>query len=76
MHKQTAFYVAIFATAALAIGWQARSYKGAAGNVKVAIKELAKHRSARSRLAGIVTLLVVLSGAVLWVVANKHVHHH
>jgi hypothetical protein len=74
MHKQTAFYVAIFATVALAIGWQARSYKGAASNVKAAVKELAKHRNARSRLAGIVTLLVVLSGGVLWVLANRH-HH-
>ncbi|HEX9031993.1 MAG TPA: hypothetical protein VF834_09120 [Streptosporangiaceae bacterium] len=75
MHKQTAFYVAIFATVALAIGWQARSYRGAANNVKAAVRELARQRSARGRLAGLVTLLVVLSGAVLWVLATKH-HHH
>lgn len=74
MHKDTAFYVAIFATVALAIGWNARSYKGAAGNLRSALHEVPRFRNARDRLAGIVALLVVLSGAVLWVLANKHGH--
>lgn len=74
MHKDTAFYVAIFATVALAIGWNARSYKGAAGNVRSAIADLAKHRNSRDRLAGIVALLAILSAAVLYVLAKKHGH--
>ena len=74
MHKDTAFYVAIFATVALAIGWNARSYKSASNNVRGAIGELARFRNNRDRFAGIVALLAVLSGAVLWVLANRHGH--
>jgi hypothetical protein len=74
MTKETAFYVAIFATAAMCVGWYARSFRGAARELTATLAKIPGLKDHRDRLAGTFVLILVISGAVLWVVANTH-HH-
>jgi len=72
MTKNTAFYVAVFSTAAVAIGWYGRRLKDASSSVASAIKKLPAMRNERDSFAGIVALVAVLFAAVLYVIATKH----
>jgi hypothetical protein len=76
MTKDTAFYVAIFATAAMAVGWIFRGFRGVAGELATRRKQIPHLKDHRDRLAGTFVLVLVLAGAVLWVVANSHGHGH
>jgi hypothetical protein len=76
MTKETAFYVAIFATAAMAIGWFWRGLRGANHELAATLRKIAGLKDHRDRLAGTFFLVLVLAGAVLWVVANSHGHGH
>jgi hypothetical protein len=74
MTKQSAFYVAIFSTASLAVGWYWRSFRGVAAEARTREKQWEALKRLRNRLAGTVTLLAVLTAAVLYLVAQTH-HH-
>jgi hypothetical protein len=73
MSKDTAFYVAIFATAAMALGWFWRSFRGAAKEAVTRARQAAEARDARNTLIGKVALIAVIAAAVLYVIAS---HHH
>jgi hypothetical protein len=72
MTKQTAFYVAIFSTAAVAIGWYGRRLKDARSSLASAVQKLPGLRNDRDSLAGIVALVAVVFAVVLYVIATKH----
>ncbi len=72
MSKHAAFYVAIFATAALAIGWNSRGFSAARGDVRSLIGRLANTKKERDRYLGTAALLAVITAAVLFVVATGH----
>jgi hypothetical protein len=72
MSKQTAVYVAIFSTAAIAIGWYGRGWIGASRELESTIKKMAGIKATRDRLAGVVALVAVTTAAVLYVIAGKH----
>jgi hypothetical protein len=76
MSKDTAFYVAIFATAAMGIGWVFRGFRGVAAELAARRNQIPHLKNHRDRLAGTFVLVLVLAGAVLWVVANSHGHGH
>jgi hypothetical protein len=73
MSRETAFYVAIFATAAMALGFFWRSFRGAAKEAVVRAHQAAEARNARDTLIGKVALIAVIAGAVLYLIAT---HHH
>ncbi len=72
MHKQTAFYVAIFTATALAIGWYARGLRGARSELASTLSKVPGIKNSRDHLAGVVVLLAVLFAVVLYVIAKKH----
>jgi hypothetical protein len=72
MSKQTALYVAVFATLALFIGWHFAYYKGVSGELATRIKQVAALKNQRSRVFGTLAFLAVIFVVVLYVVANKH----
>ncbi len=73
MSKETAFYVAIFATAAMALGWFWRSFRGAAREAVVRARQAEEAREVRNTLIGKVALIAVIAAVVLYVIA---LHHH
>jgi amino acid transporter len=74
MSKDTAFYVAIFATAAMALGFFFAHFRGAAHEAVTRARQAEHALRTRNRLAGRVTLIAVLTAAVLYVIATHH-HH-
>ena len=72
MSKQAAFYVAVFATLALFIGWYFAYFKGAASELATRRKQVIALKEQRARFFGTVTLLAVIFAVVLYVIANKH----
>jgi hypothetical protein len=73
MSKQTALYVAVFATLALFIGWQFAYYKGVSSELATRVKQVAALRELRSRVFATVTLLAVIFAVVLYVIATRRV---
>jgi len=72
MTKQTAFYVAIFSTAALAVGWYARGWREATSAVITTLKRAAALANERDRNFGITALVAVVFAVVLYVVVTRH----
>jgi len=72
MTKQTAFYVAIFSTAALAVGWYFRGWKEASGGMITALNRAKALGKARDLFAGLTVLVAVVFAVVLYVVATRH----
>jgi hypothetical protein len=72
MSKHTAFYVAIFATTALFIGYAYAGYRGNAAELATRLRQVPILRNARDRYFGRLVLLCVLSAAVIYVLAKKH----
>jgi len=72
MSKQAAFYVAVFATLALFIGWYFAVFKGTSAELATRKKQVITLKGQRSRFFGTVTLLAVVFAVVLYVIATKH----
>jgi amino acid transporter len=72
MSKHAAFYVAIFATTALFIGYAYAGYRGNAAELATRLRQVPILRNARDRYFGRLVLLSVLSAAVIYVLAKKH----
>ena len=72
MSKQTAFYVAVFATLALFIGWYFAFYRGILTELAIRRRQVTALKDQRARVFGTVTLLAVIFAVVLYVVARKH----
>lgn len=72
MSKQTALYVAVFATLALYIGWHFAFFKGISSELATRRRQVTTLKDARARVFGTVTLLAVLFVVVLYVIAKKH----
>jgi hypothetical protein len=73
MSKQTALYVAVFATLALFIGWHFAYYRGVSSELATRVKQVAALRELRSRVFATVTLLAVIFAVVLYVIATRRV---
>jgi hypothetical protein len=71
MTRNAAFYVAIFATTALFIGYHYARYKIFAGELVARLKQVPILRDARDHHFGAMVLLSVLTAAVIYVIA-KH----
>ncbi len=71
MRHQTALYIAVFSTLALAIGWHFRNYRGAASELATRLNQIPGLRDTRDRAFATISLLAVLFAAVLYVIA-KH----
>ncbi len=74
MHKQTAFYIAIFATLAMVIGWHYAVYRGSSSELATRRRQVPAIREVRDRAFGTVTLLAVLFAVILYVIATRR-HH-
>jgi hypothetical protein len=72
MSKQTALYVAVFATLALFIGWHFAFYKGILSELATRKRQVSALKDQRARVVGTVTFLAVIFAVVLYVVAGKH----
>lgn len=72
MSKHAAFYVAIFATTALFIGYAYAGYRGSAAELATRLRQIPGLKNARDRFLGRLVLLSVLSAAVIYVLAKKH----
>lgn len=72
MGKQAAFYVAVFATLALFIGWYFAFFRGVSGELATRKKQVTALKDQRARIFGTVTFLAVIFAVVLYVIANKH----
>lgn len=72
MSKNAGFYVAIFAATALFIGYFFAHYQANAADRLTRLRQARALRAGRDRAFGIVVLLVVLSFAVVYLVARKH----
>lgn len=72
MSKQTALYVAVFATLALFIGWHFAFYRGYSSELATRIRQVASLKDLRARAFGTVTLLAVIFVVVLYVIASRH----
>jgi hypothetical protein len=75
MGKHAAFYVAIFATLAIFIGWHFAFYRGAASELATRLRQVPRLRDQRDRHFGTMTLLAVLFAVILYVIAIRG-HHH
>ncbi len=71
MGKHAAFYVAIFASTALFIGYHYAHYRGNASELATRLRQVPSLRDGRNRHFGTLTLLCVLSAAVIYLIA-KH----
>jgi hypothetical protein len=71
MGKHAAFYVAIFASTAVFIGYHYAHYKGNASELATRLRQVPNLTAARDRHFGTLALLCVLSAAVIYVIA-KH----
>jgi hypothetical protein len=71
MTRNAAFYVAIFATTALFVGYHYANYKGYAAELATRLKQVPVLRDRRDRHFGTMLLLSVLTAAVIYVIA-KH----
>jgi hypothetical protein len=71
MTRNAAFYVAIFATSALFIGYHYAHYKGNAAELATRLRQVPVLRDGRDRHFGTMVLLSVLTAAVIYVIA-KH----
>jgi hypothetical protein len=69
--KQAAFYVAIFTTTALFIGWYFAYLLGSNADLKTRRRQVQALKELRFRSLGTVTLLAVLFVAVLYLVARS-----
>lgn len=72
MSKQAAFYVAVFATLALFIGWYFAFFKGVSSELATRRRQVTALKDQRARVFGTVTFLAVIFAVVLYVIANKH----
>jgi hypothetical protein len=72
MSKQTALYVAVFATLALYIGWHFAFFRGISSELATRRRQVTALKDQRARVFGTVTFLAVIFAVVLYVVANKH----
>jgi hypothetical protein len=72
MSKQAAFYVAVFATLALFIGWYFAFFKGVSSELATRRRQVTALKDQRARIFGTVTFLAVIFAVVLYVIANKH----
>ena len=72
MSKQTALYIAVFATLALYIGWHFAGFKGTSAELATRKKQVTTLKGQRARFFGTVTLLAVVFAVVLYVIAGKH----
>jgi hypothetical protein len=71
LSKQAAFYVAIFATTALFIGWYFAYLLGSSADLKTRRNQVKALKELRIRSLGTVTLLAVVFAAVLYVIARR-----
>ena len=72
MSKNTAFYIALFSTLAVFIGWRFAAFRGTADELATRIRQVDALKDARGRALSRVALLAVLFGVILYVVAKKH----
>jgi hypothetical protein len=71
MSRTTGFYVAIFATAALAVGWYGAHLKGATSELAGLRKRISGAKSGVGRYRSITVLIAVITSAVLYIVAMR-----
>ena len=72
MSKHAAFYVAIFATTALFIGYAYAGYRGNAAELATRLRQIPVLRNNRDRFFARLVRLAVLSAAVIYLLAKKH----
>lgn len=72
MSKDAAFYVAVFATLALFIGWHFAVFRGLSIELATRLRQVKALRKGRNGVFGTVTLLAVLFAVVLYVIATRH----
>lgn len=72
MSKDAAFYVAVFATLALFIGWHFARFRGLSSELATRIRQVQALRNGRNGVFGTVTLLAVVFAVVLYVIATTH----
>ncbi|HUZ56321.1 MAG TPA: hypothetical protein VMU94_27835 [Streptosporangiaceae bacterium] len=75
MSKHAAFYIAIFATLAIFIGWHFALFRGASSELATRVRQVPRLRDERDRRFGTVTLLAVLFAVVLYVIATRGSRH-
>jgi hypothetical protein len=72
MTHSTALYVAIFATASLAVGWYGAKAWIAHGDVGGSERKIPGLKRARNRNGGIAMLLIITGLLVLYGLVTKH----
>jgi hypothetical protein len=74
MSKNTSFYIALFSTLAVFIGWRFAIFRGTAEELATRVRQVEILKDARGRALARVALIAVLFAVILYVVATKH-HH-
>jgi hypothetical protein len=74
MTKSAGLDVAVFATAALAVGWFASRARIAHGDLLTRLGQIPRLRAERNRTGGIAAAVALIALMVLYILA-KH-HHH